>query len=187
MQITVINNNPTGGDAVPCPDSTTVKAGESKVMTGRTQEEAQLLITNYQSNTVIIRTALEAVDRAPVVAAMKAALTPTDVDTIVGVGYQLESQDGTSQSIQPQMYLGCFDDAACEVPAVNAIMDTVAQGTIDEGDGTNLLKVTPSATGEVSVSMDDAVDEVVYVKAWPVTGDYTVDSSGVQTVTFSTS
>ena len=186
MQITVINNRPAGGAIVPLPDSTSVGPGESKVMTGRTQAEAQLLITNYQSEDVIIRTALEAIDRAPIVATMKANVTGSGgATTAVGVGAQLASQDGTSESIQPQMFLGCFDDAACTVPAVNATLDTAAAGTIDEGAGTNLLKITPSATGETSVTITDAEDEVVYIKQWPVDADYTVDSSGTQTATFS--
>lgn len=188
MQITVINNNPAssdGSNTVPLPDSTSVKPGEQKTMAGRTQAEAQLLISGYQSDTVIIRTALEAIDRAPIVATMKADATPGGgVGTAAAIGANLESQDGTSENVQAQMYLGCFDDVACSVPAINATLDTAAAGTIDSGGGTNLLKMTPSVTGETSVTMTNAEDEVVYVKQWPVGADYTVDSSGVQSATF---
>lgn len=185
MKITVINNEASAGISVPCPDSTTVKPGQSKVMTGRTKEEALLLVSGFASATVIIRTELEANDREPLVAAMKADVDDSGAGAIAGVGFQLQSEDGTSKSLQPNMYIGLFDDAACLTPATNATLDTAAEGTIVSGGGTNLLKVTPSATGEISLTGTNAEDETVYAKAWAADGDYTIDSADTQAVVFS--
>jgi len=184
MKITVINNNTAGGNAVPCPDSTTVKPGQMKVLTGRTKEEATLLLNGFASDTVVIRTELEALDREPLFAVMKADNADTGGTTATGVGFQLKSEDGTNKSAQPSIYIGCFDDADCLVPAVNATLNTAAEGTIVSGAASNLLKVTPSATGEVSLTITDAELESVYVKAWAATGDYIVDSSDHQLITF---
>jgi hypothetical protein len=181
MKIIVINN---GTGQIPLPDSTTLAAGASKTLTSRTFSEAQLL-NSYASDNVFIRTELEAIDRSPLVATAKADASPT-IDTHAGCGTQLKDEAGNDMSVQPQMYVGAFDDAVCATLAANATLDTAAAGTIDSGAGTNLLKVTPSATGEISLTLSDTTDEVVYVKCWPVGTDYTIDSSQKQTITFTT-
>ena len=159
--------------------------GEQKEMSGRSADEAIASIA-LQAADVAVLVELEGSDRAAIVCDMK---DPGDVSgggtTLAACGFDLETQAGAAANVAPQMYLGVFDDATCQTPAENATLDTAATGTIDAGAGTNLLTVTPAATGEVSVTLTDAEDETVYLKAWAVGTDYIVDSSDIDDVTFS--
>jgi len=184
MKITVINN---GTTEIPLPSYTNAPAGATTVITERTVAELKGLVANYANgNTVIITGEIEALDIPPIRCNMK---TPADATggatTIAACGFDLEDEFGNAMPVESEMYLGAFDDAACTTPAVNATLDTAAQGTIDAGAGTNLLEVTASATGEVSVTMTDTEDEVVYLKAWPKTSvARPIDCSGYDTVEF---
>ncbi len=185
MKITVINNRNSGGQPVPCVDSTSCAAGTTHEMPNRSAEEVQLMMGHASGNDVIVLSELEAIDREPVVCVMKTPVAPgSGVGTNAANGFDLETQAGGAGNVAPQMYFGVFDDAACTTPAVNATLDTAATGTIDAGAASNLLTVTPSAAGVLSVTLTDAEDEEVYLKAWPVGTSYTVDCSDSHAVEF---
>jgi hypothetical protein len=184
MKITVINNKVS--ERIPCPDGTSVAPGVTKVMAGRSLAEAQDMINGYlDTNEVIILTQLEGIDREVLVCDMKNPADPAGgVGTVAGCGFDLEDQAGAAANVAPQMYFGAFEDAACTIPATTATLDTAAAGTIDAGAGTNLLTVTPSAAGALSVTLTDTADEIVYMRAWPVDGSYLMDNSEIDQVEF---
>lgn len=185
MKITVINNQPAGTTPIPCVDTTSVGPGETHVMTGRAVEEVATQMDHADGNDVIVMTEIEGIDRSPIVCAMKKPANPAGgVDTLAACGFDLNTEAGVAANVAPQMYLGVFDDAACTTPATTATLDTAATGTIDAGAGSNLLTVTPSAAGEVSVTLSESVDQQVFLKAWPVGSSYIVDSSDVHSPTF---
>ena len=187
MKITVINNRPANGEKVPCVDSTSVAPGETHEMLGRTIEEVPIQMAFSDGNLVIVLAELDASDRAPAVNVMKNPADPgSGVVELAGCGFDILTQTGIAANIDPQMYIGAFDDAACTIPSVDAVMDTITTGTIDSGDGTNLLKVTPDSAGEVALKLTVTAPAVVYLKAWPVGSDYIVDSASLDTVTFIT-
>lgn len=185
MKITVINNRASTGEKVPCVDGTSVAPGATHVMLGRSKEDVIYQMDHADGNTVIVIAQLEGDDREPIVCDMKNPSDPAGgATTCAACGFDLEDTAGTAANVAPQMYLGAFDDAACTTPAANATLDTAAAGTIDAGAASNLLTVTPSATGEVSVTLTDAEDETVYLKAWPVGTDYIIDCSETDSVEF---
>lgn len=183
MKITVINNS---DSVVPCPGVRSVAAGSSITLTGRSWTEYMDLLSNYGSDEVIVYGEVEAIDRPPIVLEMK---TPADaaagVDTVAAEGFQLRDLSGNAAPISTmEFYLGVFDDSGFTTLATNATLDTAAAGTIVSGGGTHLLVVTPSATGEVSVTLTDTVDETVYLRAWPKGTDWPVQATGSHSNTF---
>lgn len=185
MKITVINNRPSGGVAVPCVDSTQCKPGETHVMAGRDLNEIPGQMTFADGNDVLVFCELEGKDRSPLICDMKNPVDPAGgAVTCAACGFDLEDQGGAAANADPQMYLGAFDDAACTIPSVDGTLDTAATGTIDEGAGTNLLKVTSDAAGEVSVTLTVTAPATVYLKGWPVGSEYTVDSSETDEIIF---
>jgi len=185
MQITVINNRAAGGDAVPCVDSTSCEAGETHVMPGRTAREVALQMYHADGNDVIVLTQIEGEDRAPIVCDMKNPADPAGGTFVVAAcGFDLETEAGAAANVDPQMYMGVFDDEDCTIPSVDGTLDTAAVGTIDDGAGTNLIKATPSAAGELSVSLTVTGAQDAWMKAWPVGTDYIIDSSETDKVTF---
>lgn len=188
MKITVVNKRASTGSAVYCIDGTSVSPGAQHEMTGRGKDEVVFEITNLSDDDVAVLAEIEGADRAPIVCDMKAIADPAaDATTSAGEGFDLLTEAGAAANVAPQMYMGAFDDATCQTPAANATLNTASAGTIDSGGGTNLLKVTPSATGEFACTLTDAEDEVVYMKAWPVGTDYIVDSSDITTAEFTAS
>jgi hypothetical protein len=186
MKVTVINNRPVGGESVYCVDNTAVEPQAEHEMTGRTKAEVVFQMGVADGNTVMVLAEIEGDDRAPVICDMKDPGNPAGgAATMAGVGFDIETEAGAAANVAPAMYLGVFDDEDCTIPAVNATLDTATTGTIDEGAGTSLLKVTPSAAGIFACSVDDAEDETVYIKGWPVGTDYIVDSSDIDDVVFS--
>lgn len=185
MKITVINNRPSGGDAVPCVDGTQVEPGETHEMLARSAEELIYMMGQADGNTVLVLGQIEGNDRAPIVNVMKKPADPAGgAATLAGVGFDLMTEAGVAANVNPQMYMGVFDDAACTIPSVTGQLSTATVGTIDEGTGTNLIKCTPDATGDMTLSVDDAADEIVYLKAWPVGTGYIIDSSDIDSVEF---
>jgi len=185
MKITVINNRASGGAAVPCVDGTEVAAGSTHEMLGRDKVEVTYQMAHADGNDVIVLAEIEGGDRAPIVCQMKTPVDPAGgATTCAACGFDLLTEAGAAANVAPNMYLGVFDDAACTTPAVNATLDTAATGTIVSGAGTNLLVVTPDATGEVSVTTTDAEDEVLYLKAWPVGTSYIIDCSSIDSIEF---
>lgn len=184
MKITVINNS---SGIVPCVDSSNCLPGTTRVMLNRSREEVAIQMDHAVTNEVIVIAELDAQELDPIICQMKHPADPAGgVNTCAGVGYDLKEMDGTTDAnVQPQMYLGVFDDAACTIPAVHGTLNTAAKGTIDSGAGTNLLKCTPDATGEMSVTLTDTTDETVHIKAWPVGTNYVIDCSDIDSVTFS--
>jgi hypothetical protein len=151
---------------------------------------AEVALQKYHEdgNNVIVLCQIEGNDRAPIVCDMKNPADPVaDTFTCAGCGFDLETEAGAAANVDPQMYMGAFDDEACTIPSVDGTLDTAAAGTIDDGEGTNLLKVTPSATGEFSVTLTVTGAGTIYMKAWPVGTDYIVDSSETDEVTFTES
>jgi len=189
MEITVINKRASTGENVACIDGTTVAPGSQHAMSGRSAAELIHQQSIVASDTdVAVLCKIEGSDRAPIVCDMKAIADPAaDATTSAGEGFDLKTEAGAAANVAPQMYLGAFDDATCQTPAVNATLDTASTGTIDSGAGTNLLKVTPDATGEFACTLTDAEDEVVYLKAWPVGTDYIVDSNDITSAEFTAS
>lgn len=184
MKITVINKRPSTGENVYCVDGTQVEPGSQHEMLGRTKEDVLFMI-GVQDDYVTILSEIEGNDRAPLICDMKDPGDPASgVATMAGVGFDLETEAAAAANVAPQMYIGVFDDADCQTPAENADLDTATTGTIDSGAGTNLLKVTPSAAGVFACSVNDAEDEIVYIKAWPVDIEYIIDSSDVDSVEF---
>ena len=184
MKITVVNKRASTGDAVYCVDGTSVAPGASHEMTGRSAAEL-IYQQGSADDDVAVLGELEGSDRAPIVCNMKAIADPAGgATTSAGEGFDLETEAGAAANVAPQMYMGAFDDADCTIPAENATLDTASTGTIDSGGGTNLLKVTPDATGEFACTLTDAEDETVYMRAWPVGTDYVVDSSDTTSAEF---
>lgn len=183
MKIIVINN--TTATKIPCVDGHTCVPGETYEMTGRSKDEVVYMMQNVDENDVIIKSEIEGDDRAPIISKIK---TPADPGSGVGTqaanGFDLETEAGAAANVAPQMYLGVFDDEELTTPAANATLDTAAAGTIDAGAGTNLLTVTPSAAGEVSVTLTDAEDETVYTTAWPVGTSYIIECTEYHTTPF---
>lgn len=183
MKITIINN--TTATQVVAADQTTVDPGETHVMLGRSVDEAIFQMNIADGNDVMVLVEIEGNDRAPIIAAMKAPADPAGgTFTLAAEGFDLETEAGAAANVAPQMYLGVFDDAELTIPSVDGTLDTAATGTIDDGAGTNLLKVTPAATGEVSVTLTATGAGVFYLKAWPVGTGYIVDASDVHVTTF---
>jgi len=182
MQITIVNNST---QPVPGPGATTVPAGDTLTLANRTQAEYASLVTSFVSDLVQVHATLEAADLPPINCVMKDPGDPAGgVDTIAGVGFDLKTQDGNDAGDDPQMYLGVFSDAECTTPSTTGTLDTATTGTIDEGAGTNVIKVTPDSTGEFACSLSDTADETVYLKAWAVGTGRAMDTSGVDDVTF---
>jgi len=185
MQITVINNRPTGGLKVPCVDSTSCAPGETHVMANRDVNEVSMQMAYAEENVVLVLCQIEGNDRAPIVCEMKHPADPAGgTGTLAACGFDLETEAAVAANVAPSMYFGAFDDEECTIPAVTATLDTAATGAIDAGAGTNLLTVTPDAAGELSVTLTDSADEIVYMKGWPVGTDYIVDSSQIDEVEF---
>jgi hypothetical protein len=185
MKITVINNRPSSGDAVYCVDGVQVAPGSQHEMTGYPASDLLFEIENLQDDDVMVVGEIEGSDRAPLVCDMKDPGDPAGgAAEQTAEGFDLETEAGAAANVAPQMYMGVFDDATCQVPAVNATLDTATTGTINSGAGTNLIKCTPDATGEFACSVLDAEDEKVYMRAWPVGIDYVIDSSEVADVEF---
>ena len=184
MKITVINNRPSGGSKVACVDGTTVAPGGSHEMIGRTKADVAYQKSVANGNKVIVLAELDGNDRAPIVCEMKNPGDASGVATLAGVGFDLLTEAGAAANVNPTMLLGVFDDEGCQTPAVNADLDTATTGAIDSGGGTNLVEVTPDATGEFACSVNNTEDETVYLKAWPKESDYIVDSSSLDSVEF---
>lgn len=186
MQITVINKRASTGNKFSCVDGTTVAPGAQHAMAGRSKAEYIHQMTLAAGDTdIAVVGQLDGAERSPVVCDMKDIADPAGgATTSAGEGFDLKTEAGAAANVAPQMYLGAFDDATCQTPATNATLDTASTGTIVSGGGTNLLKVTPDATGEFACTLTDAEDEVVYLKAWPVGTDYVVDSSDSTTTEF---
>jgi len=186
MKITVINKRAAGEMPVSCVDSTQCKPGETRVMLGRNEFDFATQMGVAINNEIIVRGQFEAVDYQPVKCVMKKPADPAGgANTVAAEGYDLKEIDGsTDANVAPQMYMGVYSDVACTVPSATGTLATAAKGTIDSGSGTNLIKCTPDATGEFSVTLTDTVDETVYLKAWPVAGDYLIDSSDSHSNTF---
>jgi len=183
MKITVINKRGSTGDAVMCVDGTTVAPGEQHAMLGRSRTEL-IFQMNSQDNDVAVEGMLEGDDRSPLVNAMKAPADPAGgTFVLAGEGFDILDEAGAAFSTTIQMYLGVFDDADCQTPSVDGTLDTAATGTIDEGAGTHLLKITP-AGGVASVTLTGSAAGVFYLKAWPVGTEYIVDGSDTHTTTF---
>ena len=185
MQLTIVNNSSV---PVPAPGAATVAAGESLTMSARTQAEAEQMIENYASDEVQITVTLEDSDYPPLKCAKKTPADPAaDATDLAAVGFDINDLYGNAYSTDVAMYFGVFDDAACTTPSTTATLDTAATGTIDEGDGTNTLKVTPAGgVLSVTVSIPVAADQVVYLKAWAANAR-PMDTSDVHTATFSVS
>jgi len=185
MQITVINNRPSTGDKIWLPNGTSVAPGATAVLTGRSRDEAIMLLAYNTPPTVKVLLALDANDRSPLICDMKNPADPAGgANTLAGVGFDLETESGAAANVAPQMWMGVFDDAACTIPAVHGTLNTASAGTINSGAGTNLLKVTPSATGEFACTLTDTTDEKVYLKAWQVGTSYIIDAGDTDDVTF---
>lgn len=185
MKITVVNNRATGGNPVPCVDSTSVTPGGEHVMLGRTREELVLQMAQADGNEVIVRGEIEGNDRSPLICVMKNPGDPAGgVDTMAGVGFDLEDEAGAAAGVDPDMYMGVYSDSDCTTPSTTATLDTATIGTIDEGAGTNLIKVTPSSAGVFVCSVDDTADETVYLKAFPADTSYTIDTASTDDVTY---
>lgn len=188
MKITVINKRASSGAKVACIDGTTVAPGSQHEMTGRSKDEVVHELTYVADADVAVLAEIEGSDRAPIVCDMKDIADPAgDATTSAGEGFDLLTEAGAAANVNPNMYFGAFDDATCQTPAVNATLNTASTGTIVSGGASNLLVVTPDATGEFACTLTDAVDEVVYMKAWPVGTDYIVDSSDITTCEFTAS
>lgn len=184
MEITVINRRPTGGNNVYCVDQTQVAPGSQHTMTGRAKDDV-IFQKAVQDDQVTVLAKIEGSDRAPIICDMKNPADPAGgVNTLAGVGFDLETEAGAAANVAPQMYMGVFDDAACQIPAVHGNLSTPTTGTINSGSGTNLIKCTPSAAGVFACSVNDTTDEKVYLKAWIVGTDYVIDSSDTDDVTF---
>jgi len=182
MKITVINNSST---AVPCVDGTQCEAGATHEMPGRVAADITYMMAFASGNDVIIEVELEAMDRSPIVCTMKKPADPAGgVVELAGVGFDLLTQAGAAANVDPQMYMGAFDDAACTIPSVDAVLDTATSGTIDDGTGTNLIKVTPTAAGVFACKVTVTAPAAVHLKAWPVGSDYAIDNSDSDVVTF---
>lgn len=182
MKITCVNRST---NPVPMPGAVSCAAGATKFVTSRTVDEAAQMTEQYAGSAVEIFVELEAEDYPPILAVAKTPADPAGgVDTLAGVGFDLKTLDGNAVAYQPTMYLGVFSDAACTTPSTTATLDTATAGTIVSGGGTNLLEVTPSATGEFACSVDDTADEAVYLKAWVAGSRRIVDTSDQHTVTF---
>lgn len=186
MQITIVNNS---SDPVAAPGAVTVPAGASLVLASRTVDEYIGLIERYVSDLVTVTASLETADLPPLQCAMKTPADPAaDATDVVACGFDMTDMYGTAFSTTDKMYFGVFDDAACSVPSVDATLDTAATGTIDAGDGTNVLEVTP-AGGVLSVtcSIPAAAAQTVYFKAWAHTDNpRPMDTSGTDAVDFTT-
>lgn len=183
MQITVINNS---SNPVACPDYVNCAAGATRVMTGRTIAEYGTMMASSSALVIVIGT-LEDADLPPLVCDQKdPGDPPGGQDYQTGLGFDLENPDTTAANADPQMYFGVFDDAACTTPAANATLGTATAGTIDAGDGTNLLTVTPTAAGEFACRVDDTTDETVYFRAWPVSSNRPIDCSEIVDIEFTT-
>jgi hypothetical protein len=181
MQITIVNRSTS---PVPGPGVTSVPAGGELTLAGRTAAELASLVASYVSDLVQVHMTLEDADLPPLKAIQKTPADPgSGVGTIAAVGFDIEDVYGNAFSTVMGMYLGVFQDADCTIPATDATLDTAATGTIVAGAGTNLLEITP-AGGVVSVTLTDAVDEVVYVKAWVVDSARAVETSSQYTATF---
>jgi len=183
MKLTIVNN---GTVPAPAPGSATVAPGSSLTMTSRTLDEAQQMIENHVSDLVKVFVELEDADYPPLKCVKKAPADPAaNAVTLAACGFDIEDLYGSAYSTDVAMYLGAFDDAACTVPSTTATLGTAATGTIDEGEDTNAIKVTP-AGGVLSVTLTipAAADQVVYLKAWAATGR-PMDTSDVHTATFS--
>ncbi len=186
MQITIVNNS---SSPVPGPGSTTVAAGDSLTLAGRTQAEYAALMASYAADNVQVHATLEDADLPPLKATKKTPADPAaDATTLAACGFDIEDLFGNAYSTTMKMYFACFDDAACTTPSTTATLDTAATGTIDSGAGTNTLAVTP-AGGVLSVTLTIpvAADQVVYLKAWVLESERAVDTSDVHTATFSVS
>ena len=182
MKITVINNS---ANVVPCPDYVNCAPGTTKVMTGRSVDEYAAIVDSHSTTNVLIIGELEEVDRAPVFCDLKSpGNPPADQDYQTGVGFDIETDAGAAANVAPNMYFGVFDNAACTTPSVHATLLTATTGTIVSGSGTNLLVVTPSAAGILSCRVNDATDETVYFRAWPVDYKRPLNCSEVVSVTF---
>lgn len=183
MQIKVINNS---SSPVAMPGYQTCAAGATVTVTGRTRDELEQLQQAYSASNVIIEGTLEAADKILLVCDMKAPADPgSGVGTLAGVGFDLVDEQGAAFADQSKMYIGVFDDAALTTPSVNGTLDTAAAGTIDAGAGTNLLEVTPSAAGIVSLTLTQSDDIQCWVKAWPKpTVTRAIDCSDVHAPTF---
>jgi len=187
MKITIVNKRASGGENAYALDGVQVEPGSQHEMTGRDTADVIFEIANVQDDDVAVLSELEGMDRSPIVCDMKAPADPAaDTFVLAGEGFDLEDEAGAAVTTSPQMYLGVFDDAACQTPSVDGTLDTAATGTIDAGAGTNLLKITP-ASGVVSVTLTATGAGEFWLKAWPVGGDYIVDSSDVHKTTFTAS
>lgn len=183
MKIIIINRST---EPVATPAATSVAAGASLELTERTVGEYQRMVSQDAGEYVSIVGELEDADYPPLVCTQKTPADPAGgVDTLAGVGFDINDLVGSAADIDPQMYVGVFADAACLTPSTTADLDTATEGTIDEGAGTNLLKVTPDSAGGFTCSVDDTADETVYIKAWAVASQRPMDTSDQHAVTFS--
>lgn len=184
MKVTVINKQATGEPSLYLIDGTQLASGAQHEMLARSKEDLLFQI-GLQDDNVAVLAEIEGSDRAPIVNTMKTPADPgSGVATCAACGFDLLTEVGGAAGVAPQMYMGVFSDALCQTPSTTGTLDTAATGTIDDGDGTNLIKCTPDATGEFSVTLTDTADETVYLKAWIVGIGYIVDSSSIDEVTF---
>lgn len=185
MKITVINNRSIGGAAVQCVDGIVVIPGSSHEMPGRNTTDLIFQMAVAETNQVIVLAEIDGTDREPINCVMKNPADPAGgADTLAGVGFDLKTLTGAAANVAPTMYMGVFDDADCTIPAVHANLSTATTGTIVSGSGTALIEVTPSSTGVFACSVNDTTDEKVYLKAWPKTTSYVMDTSSIDDVTF---
>lgn len=185
MKVTVINKRASSGLAVQCFDGVQVAPGQSHVMNG-VDKATYLYQLGIQDHDVAVIGELDGSDRSPLICTMNTVANPgAGSDTSAGEGFAILTEAAAAANVAPPMYMGVFDDAACQIPSVHATLNTASAGTIVSGAGTNLLRVTPSATGTFACTVTNHTDEKVYLKAWPADSSYIIDSSSIMDVTMS--
>lgn len=194
MKITVINKRPTGGLSVQVLDGTQVAPGAQHEMTGRSAAELIFQMAIADADIAVVGE-LEGEDRSPLVCTMKTVADPAgDAVESDQEGFDILDEAGSATTNQSPMYIGIFDDEDCQTPSVIGTLEAAGTpvGTIQSGEETNLMAVTPAATGdfECKAVIPAAVvgdDVTYYIKAWPqpTSTSYVIDSSSVTSVTFS--
>lgn len=187
MKITIVNNS---SSPVPAPGEVSVPAGGSLVLSDRTLEEYQSAVERFAADNVEVCCELEVGDLPPLQCVMKNPADPAaDATTLAGVGFDMLDLYGAAFSTTDKMYLGVFDDAACTIPSTTATLGTATTGTIESGENTNVVEVSPAGgVFACSVDIPSAAAQVVYLKAWAHADNArAMDTHGTDTVTFSVS
>lgn len=183
MKITIINNS---SDPVTGVGYTTVAAGETKEYSNRTTLEFDIFRGLLSTSDVLVLGEIEGADKSPIICDLKDPGDPAGGAAVQsGEGFDLLTEAGAAANVQPEMYMGLFDDEDCTVPAENATLTNAATGTFVSGVDTNLAVVQPAATGEFSCDIADTEDEKVYIRAWPkADAAFVVDCHEIGDVTF---